>query len=52
VGTRRPSQVGIIAASKFMVEQKSPKDANWMVVSFHSVPAEELIEERPRFQPH
>jgi len=35
-----------------MVEQKSPKDANWMVVSFHNVPAEQLIEERLRFQPH
>ena len=23
------------------------KDANWVVVSFHTVPAEELIEERP-----
>jgi hypothetical protein len=25
-----------------------PKDADWVVVSFHTVPAEELIEERPR----
>jgi hypothetical protein len=25
-----------------------PKDADWIVVSFHTVPAEELIEERPR----
>ena len=24
-----------------------PKDADWIVVSFHTVPAEELIEERP-----
>ena len=24
-----------------------PKEANWTVVSFHTVPAEELIEERP-----
>jgi hypothetical protein len=23
-------------------------DANWVVVSFHTIPAEELIEERPQ----
>ncbi len=27
-----------------------PDDDDWVVVSFHSVPAEELIEERPRVQ--
>jgi hypothetical protein len=25
------------------------KDAHWVVVSFHTVPAEELIEEKPDF---
>jgi hypothetical protein len=25
-----------------------PKGADWVVVSFHTVPAEQLIEERPR----